>query len=708
MAKKLSDEEVVSILESHRKQSLGDETSELANERASAMDHYHGRLYGNEQEGRSQVVSKDLADTVGWIMPTIMRAFTQTGNLVDFIPTGEDDEDQAVLEADYINHVIMKDNDGWLMLHDWTKDALLLKNGYIKHWWDESETIREPEYSGLTEIGLAQLFQELEREGSEVEVLEQESEIIQTEQGPMEVFEVKLRVTSKKGRVRIEAVPTEEIRISKRARKGTQSSPFTEHFCTKTRSELIEMGMDADWVDSLPAKNAEDTNDTQQNARDSIYDESDQLGSSSDRSMDEIEYCEAYVQMDYDKDGKAELRKIITAGNKIPPGKEWNEVVDCVAITSMVTKRVPHRHIGESLDDDLADLQEIKTILTRQLMDNIYGSNNQQYVINELANIPDFLQSLPGGLKRIKTDLPVAGMVMPLPTTPIINQILPAIDYVDTMKDDRTGVNKLSTNVDPDVLKNTTKGAFMEGVSRASQKVEMILRMCAETGVKELALRVHELLIKHQDIPRKIKLSGRYAEINPTEWRERTDMTVRVGLGTGTEEEKREKLSLVANLQVQMKEMGLIGPKHAYKLFDEMLSTLNIENAEQYAMNPEGVEYAQLQQQLAQQPPPVNPLAEVEQVKGQFNLQQEQLRAHVKVALDESMASQKMQMEELKIRMDAANSEADRISRETIESAKLEIQAMLAGLKEDLGKPGIGAGLQEPAKVFDPTTGAFV
>jgi hypothetical protein len=707
-SKKLSDSEVLSILDSHRRQSLGDESSELATDRASAMDHYHGRPYGNEQDGRSQVVSKDLADTVGWIMPTIMKAFTQTGNLVDFVPTGEEDEEQAELEADYTNHVIMKDNDGWLMLHDWVKDSILLKNGYVKHWWDESETIREAEYSGLTEIGLAQLFQELEQEGAKVEVLEQESEIVQTDQGPMEVFEVCLKITSKKGRVRIEALPAEEVRISKRARKGTQTSPFTEHFTTKPRTELIEMGMDADWVNELPAKNSDDRNDVQKSARDSIIDESNQTDQTSDRSMDEIEYCEAYVKMDYDKDGKAELRKIITAGGKIPPGKEWNEAIDCVAITSMVTKRVPHRHVGESLDDDLADLQKIKTFLTRQFIDNIASTNNQEYVINELANIPDFLQSLPGGLKRIKTDQPVMGMVMPLPTTPIINQILPAIDYIDTMKDDRTGVNKLSTNVDPDVLKNTTKGAFMEGVSRASQKVEMILRMCAETGVKELALRVHELLIKHQDIPRKLKLSGKYAEVNPTEWRERTDMTVKVGLGTGTEEEKREKLSLVANLQLQLKEMGLIGPKQGYKLFDDMLSTMNIENAEKYAMNPEGDEYKQLQKQLANQPPPINPLAEVEQIKGQFNLQQEQLRAHVKVALDESMAAQKMQIEELRIRMDAANSEADRISRETIESAKLEIQAMLAGLKEDLGKPGIGAGLQEPAKVFDPVTGTFI
>jgi len=705
---KLSDDELVSIIRSHRAQSLGDETTELANERASAMDHYHGRPYGDEQKGRSQVVSKDLADTVGWIMPAIMKAYTQSGNLVDFMATSEEDEEGASQEADYINHVIMKDNGGWLTLHDWVKDALLLKNGYVKHWWDESEKTREVDYSGLTEIGLVKLFQELEQEGSEVEVLEQDEEVVETEQGPLTTFSLKLRVTTKKGCVRIEAVPAEEIRISKRARAGTQTSPFTEHFTTKTRTELIEMGMDADWVDALPASSDNGTADNQTTSRDSMNEESEDDSLSVDRSMDEIEYSEAYILVDYDKDGKAELRKVITVADRIPPGDGWNEVVDCVALTSMTTKRVPHRHIGESLDDDLADLQQIKTVLTRQLMDNVYGSNNQQYVINELAHVPDFLQSLPNGLKRIKTDLPVQGMVMPLPVTPIINQILPAIDYIDGMKDERSGVNELSTNVDPDVLKDTTKGAFMEGVSRASQKVEMILRMTAETGVKELVLRVHELLIKHQDVPRKMKLRGKYIEINPTEWRERTDMTVRVGLGTGSEEEKRQKLTLVNALQESLKEIGLVGPEEAYNLFDETLSTVNIENAERFAMNPMSEKYQQLQQQAAQQPPPPNPLAEVEQVKGRFNMQQQQMKVEVDMMMEQAKAQHAAEMEDLKIRMQAANNEADRISKETIEAAKLEIQAMLEGMKVDLGDKGVGAGLQEPAKTFDPATGTLV
>ena len=74
----LSDEELVSIIESHRRNSLGDESSDLSSERAEAMNRYHGKPYGDEQDGRSQVVSKDLADTVGWMMPAVIKVLSKS------------------------------------------------------------------------------------------------------------------------------------------------------------------------------------------------------------------------------------------------------------------------------------------------------------------------------------------------------------------------------------------------------------------------------------------------------------------------------------------------------------------------------------------------------------------------------------------------------------------------------------------------------
>jgi hypothetical protein len=226
-------------------------------------------------------VSKDLAEAVDWALPSIMRVFTQSGSIAEFDPIGPEDEQLAQQESDYTNQVIMRDNDGFMVLHDAIKDTLLLKNGYAKHFWEETEKVEEVPYSGLTLDQIAQMLGALEREGAKVEITEQEStsELIDTPQGPMpvELFNLTLKVTRKSGKVTVLAVPTEEIRVSKRCRGSLQESPFTEHVTRKTRSELIEMGMPRDFVDDLPALNETD-NDLQTYSRDSVSDESKSTG----------------------------------------------------------------------------------------------------------------------------------------------------------------------------------------------------------------------------------------------------------------------------------------------------------------------------------------------------------------------------------------------------------------------------------------------
>lgn len=685
--------ELVSIIRAHRNTALGTEDSALSSERAKALDHYYGRPYGNEIEGRSAVVSRDLSEAVDWAMPALIKIFTQSGNIAEFIPAGPEDEQGSEQESDYVNHVIMVENNGVLLLHDAFKDALILKNYYFKHYIDESEKVTEEEYSGLTDDELAYLVAKMDNEG-EAEVVEHD-EVTEEIQGmPVILHDIKIRIKRKTKRVRIEVVPPEEIRVSKRCRGSLQESPFTEHVTRKTRSELIEMGMKRDWVDDLPAYN-EDDNDQEVNSRDTVNESEDNdIGTSYDRSMDEIEYCESYIRVDYDGDGVAELRKVITCANRIPPGPEWNEVIDCVPLTSGSPKRVPHRHVGESLDDELSDLQEIKTTLFRQMLDNIYRTNNAEYIINERVHMPDFLQSLPGGVKRVMDDQPVAGCVEAVQTTPILGQILPAIDYVDSRKSDRTGINESTTAGDPDLIKESTKGAYLEHLNRASQKVEMIARLLGE-GVKELVLRVHELLLKHQDKPKVIKLRGEYVTIDPTEWRERTDLRLRVGIGTGSEDEKREKLMLISQMQeTLLKPFGLVMPQQAYSLFTDVAKTLGFEAAEKWGLNPESPEYQQLMQMQSQQQQP-NPLAEVEQIKGQFLLQKESMQQEFKAMVEQIRQNQEHtnKMAELQVRL--ASEAADRASREAIEVAKLEIQALIEGFKTDLGKPGIGAGLQD-------------
>lgn len=650
---KLTDTDLLAIIRSHRSDSLGSVDGELTNKRAKAMDHYHGRPYGNEVEGRSAVVSRDLAEAVDWAMPSIIRTFIQSGLIAEFDPIGPEDEALAQQESDYINTVIMRDNNGFMVLHDAFKDTMLLKNGYVKHFWEEKEKVSSESYTGLTIDQVSKILSDLEADGAEVSVTGQEIKTVpipgmaepmnqataimapQT----MELFDIKLQIKRKSGKCVVIPVPSEEVRVSKKCRGSLQDAPFVEHVTRKTRSELIEMGMSRDFVDNLPAYNERDTS-VQTNSRDSTTDESDSFGSSiGDKSMDEIDFCEAYIRVDFDDDGIAELRKVVTVANKIPSGEQWNEVIEAVPLTGFVVKRVPHRHIGESLDDDLSDLQEIKTALFRQLLDNVYYINNSEMIINERANVKDFLTSMPGGIKRVKGVEPIGDSVHPVVKASILDKVLPVIDHLDRVKESRTGITKASTGMDPDVLRESTKGAFMENLNRASQKIEMMTRLLAE-GVKEMVLQVHAIILRHQDRNRMVKMRGEWVNVNPQEWRERTELTVKVGLGTGNEAEKREKLMLIATLQEKLHAMGMVGPEQAYSLFEDIAKTLGFDVPGKYVMTPNSPEFQQAMQSKQGQP---NPEILKIQEQGKVTLMAKQAELKVQAENDARDGDRQMQ-----------------------------------------------------------------
>ena len=725
----MEERELLAIINSQRRESLGVDDGELSLERAEAYDRYHGRPYGNEQEGRSQVVSKDLAEAVDWVMPAIMKVFTKSGGVVEFVPVGPEDEDGAKQETNYVNHVFIQENDGWLVLFDIIKDALLLKNGYVKHWWIEDEKIREEKYQNLTYDDLAMIFTDLTQDGRSVEIVGQEVTIDETT--GRESIDLKLKIIDKSQKLIVEAVPAEEVRVSTRCRGSLQTSPFTEHVTKKYRSDLIEMGMDKDFVNDLPAWSGQgdrDTN-TEARARDSVWEESEyDQQSFIDKSMDEITYCEAYIRVDWDGDGVAELRRVVSVGDRIPEGEEWNKAIEAVSMTSFQAKRIPHRHVGESLNDDLSDIAEIKTTLTRQMLDNVYRSNDQQWLVNERVVLKDFLLSVPGGVKRIKGKEPVEGSVQPVATKPIINELLGAIGYMDDVKENRTGITKTSTGLDADVMKNSTKGAYMENLSRASQKVEMMIRMLAETGLKPMMREIHGILLRNQDQEKIVKMFGKYVPVNPRQWRERTDMTTKVGLGTGTEEEKIKKLAIMQSLQEGLKDEGLVGPEESYSMFGDMAEAIGFELPEKYAMNPESDKFKAAQKTRAEQSgkekqaeieAQSNMLAKAEEVKGQFALMNTQHKIRMDALQDQTKQQiaiiqerNKKQMAELKEALAVKKSTQDNQIKlvveemrnknsQMIESAKLEsneaivavqeeLKAFIAGTKIDIGRNGIG------------------
>lgn len=676
--------ELLARINSLARGAIGSDGSEVSTQRAQSLDRYYGRPLGNEIKGRSSVVSRDLAETINWALPSLVRLFLQSGSLAEFQPIGPDDEKQCEQESDYVNHVILNQNDGFLILHDWFKDALLLKNGYVKAWWHVQEVVGEEGYSGLTMDALTMLMRDYPLRGIEAEIVNQEegAELDPLTGQPVPVFSVRVKTVQKKGRVCIEAVPAEEMRISKRARGDLNRADYLEHVTTKTRTELIEMGMDADFVNGLSAStNNDPEHDSEQDAR-RPYDDTDS-DEAADSSMDLIDYREVYLMVDFDGDGRAERRRVIIVGEQIPEGDEWNRVIEEYAISYLTPWRMAHTHVGQSMDDLMADLSEIKTVLQRAMLDNTYGLVNQEWIINNKCDPEDFLVSRPLGVKFVDTDGPVDGMFSPIVKPNILDKVLPVIDYVDTVKSHRTGVKPEVSGVDPDVLQNMTKGAFLQNLTQANAILELMARLFAEIGVKDLVRKVHGLLLRYQDYPAQVKLRGSWATVDPREWSNRDDMRISVGLGTGNKDELLQANQLIVSAQSQAAAMGLVGPKQAFNSCVDLAKALGKPSPDRYFLDPESQEYKQMMAAKQQQQQP-NPLAEVEQIKQQS---QQQI-----AAMKEQMATQRKEME---LMMKGMLEAAEQQWKRAMDVANLEVRSML-GKREptDLGKPGIGQGLQ--------------
>lgn len=656
---------------------IGSEDNELSNERAEALDRYHGRPYGDEIEGRSQIVTKDLAERVDWMLPQVINVFLQSGSICEFDPVGPEDEEAAKQEADYINHVIMKRNNGFLVLYDWFKDALLMKNSYCKVWWDESEEITFDEQQGLDADTLTALLIHL---GDEAEVVSQD----EIELDGITLYDVKLKITSKKGRIRVEAVPAEEVRISKLCRGDLDDSPLVEHRTRKTRTELIGMGMDKDFVDSLPSFDY-DENDQEQDARDSLFNEREEF-QTIDRSMDMVLYRECYVKVDYDEDGVAELRRVVIVGEQIPEGDEWNREIEDQAFCYLTPKRMPHRHIGESLNDEIEDLAEVKTVLERNMLDNTYGLNNVEYLINENVNLDDFLTTKPLGIKRVEGRGPVDGSARAVEKPNILQHILPVIEYYDGAMDRRSGVKPGDIDLDPNQLQEVRQDVYNGNESKKSTKSELIARLFAEQGIKPLIQKVHKLCRNYQVKQDIVKLRGKYVVVDPREWKERDDMTVNVGLGTGTEEVRMRRTGILAQSQDRLAQFGLVGPREAYNVFVDTVESLGYPSASKYAIDPMSPEY---QQMMANRQPPQNPLAEVEQIKQQGALKREQIKESAANARKnaELMADREKYFKTLDDQAKQQKLEKEQAKHEITEAMnKLTYDEQVFNLKEQLAK----------------------
>ena len=527
------------ILEAEIEDSIGYVETETIEQRTKAINYYNRYAYGNEVEGRSQIVTGEVAEVVDGALPQLLRIFTASDELVRFEPRMPGDEEAAKQATELVNLVFFEDNPGIILMHDWFKDALLQKNGIVKYWWKDAEDTTKEKYKGLNAEELTLMFAD-----GQMELISQETETIGLDPMGMPLLSYNVVVKKKKdvGRVCVENVPPEEFLIAKRD-KSLKDARFVAHRTLMTRSDLIAEGYDKDIVDNLPSY-SDLTYTPERVARFSqgeMPDETQTL----DFTMQDVEVFECYIRTDFDDDGIAELRKVTMAGSEILD----NEEADHIPFASICPIPMPHKFFGQSLADRAMDIQLIKSTITRQILDNLYLTNMPRMTaLDGQVNMDDLLTVAPNGIVRMKSQ----GAVQPLTVPPTAAQSFPMLDYMDQVLQKRSGVTQTSQGLDPNILQNTTATAIAMMQQAGAGKIELIARIFAETGVKELFNGIFHLLQKYQDKPRVVRVRGKYTSIDPREWKNNYDIMTNVGLGTGSKDQQMAMAAMVLQKQEQI------------------------------------------------------------------------------------------------------------------------------------------------------------
>jgi len=665
MADKMDDEQVSSILSGEITDSLNHFDSEYTQDRLRALDMYLGEPLGNEVEGRSAVVSTEVADTVEAIMPNLMRVFTTNDKYVRFKGRTAEDMELAEQASDYVNYIVNSQNDGYKLLHTFFKDALLFRMGVIKFFWDTKEEVDEEQYEGLSEEELTLLMEDPNiKIVSQTEITaESVYDDVSGEVIPLRSeYDLTVRVTREEGQIRVINIPPEEFLVNRRA-TSLDDATFLAHRTVLTVSDLVAMGYDREEVEMHAGVNELDMDDEVQNRFQDL--EASSATEPSDPTLRGVSYYECIVKMDYDGDGIAERRRICAIGAE---GTHvlHNEPFDHVPFAVCSPILMPHRLVGRSVFDMTEDLQVIKTTLLRQYLDSVYSSTMPRIsAVEGSVNLDDLLDGSAGGVIRVRQP----GMLQPLTGASVGGEIRPLMDYIDTIKETRTGMSAASQGLSPDSLQSSTASAVAATVRGAQVKLESYARTMAETGVKDMFKGILALVLKHDNKEKVLRLRNSFVPINPAEWKSQFDTVVQVGLGTTDDETKIAFLTQIAAKQEQiLMQLGadnpLVTPQQYASTLRSIAEIGGFKDSDQFFNSPELVtqkveeqkRMQQMQQSEQGQPTPeqqqMQQLLQLEQQKAQSDLQIAQQKAAADIELKREKMMADIQLEREKMQME--------------------------------------------------------
>lgn len=580
----LSEKEILGILNSELTQSLGWDSDELSANRKAAWDYFYNRPRGDELDGRSQVQSSDVSDMVEAVLSNLAPILTNE-TLIQFEAAGEEDEEQARLEGDFVAYMVGGQNKGFVQILSAIKDALLLKNGFIKVWVDKTDDTIRYTKPGISEF---QIEAELARSGNDRTIT-----VSNTDDNSDGTFDVSFSEHIHTRELVVEAIPPEDLKYSPDMRSQFISDArFSAERKLLTRSELLDMGYPKTQVDELQAYQT----DTSEESRARKQDSNDPA-QTTDKSQEVVETWDIHCLIDEEEDGRSLLRHFhITVGEIL-----LDEPVQWIPLATGSPFIVPHRLYGQSIYDKLKQTQDNKTHGLRQWNDNMRAVNNSRLAYNPLVTTEeDVLATRPGGGIRSKNPSEIVQVI----TNDMGQSIMASLDYSDKQRGERAGASLDLQSSQMQLAGQVGNAGAERQISVREQLAALMTMTLANTLLRETFLLVHKTLRAFVPGEMSAKLHGKWVKTDPSKWPERTHLNVSTGLSNGEKQRRSSALNQVIQAQSGFMQSGLDGiltdPGGMHNAILDWSRANGLENPEQYWTDP-GSEEAQAAGQAKQQ-----------------------------------------------------------------------------------------------------------
>lgn len=679
----MTDAELCVLIDKESRTAIG-VSDKFATDREAMWDFYRGEATGKlappEGDGLSSVVSKDLLDTVEWAMPALMRMFSQDG-VIRFEPDHPDDEKQAEDATNYCNHLFFRKNNGFTTLHDAIKSCLVARMGVVKVWCDKGFDERTETYRGLSQQEVQAISSDPKLDVVEVVQDEEPAELMQGMPPEMAVtFTAKVKIKTPRTRIAAEGVPPEEIRIARNTRT-LDDCRYIAHVSEQPISELISEG----WPeDELKAAGDAYEGIAEREERHE-YDGSEDFENEGDASQRKVTVTEAYIKVDYDGDGVSEYRRVRKCGTYV----HENEETDDHPFALFCPILMPYKVIGLGFYDLVEDLQRIRTALTRQMLDNAYQANRPRTTVVEgQVNLDDLLNPRPGGLIRVKTLDATRTEQIPF----VGPQALLMLDHFQQKQDTRTGVTEMNSALNSESLAQGNIGSqgIQSMMAAGQQRLELIARVLAETGMKRLWQLLLKNATQYTDREQQMKVNGQWMQVDPREWTGQYDMAVSVGVGNAGRQEKLQALQLIGMAQQQAFEAGVVNPENVYNLVTDLAkAAAEGQSPDRYFSPPQPkppapppieLQLEQMKQQGAQQMAQFKAQsdAQLAQVKSQADIQTAQYEQQAQDAQAQRELEMQAQRDQLKMHNEMALEQFKIEKQAEIETYKAQLQHQTA------------------------------